>query len=76
MTNRTPHSDGADKLLTEAEACRYLRCSRSYLSRSRAEFRQTGHTSGPPYVILPVDSVRYRLSDLQQWIADCTYASR
>jgi predicted DNA-binding transcriptional regulator AlpA len=52
-----------DPLLTEAEAARYI----GYKPRTLAGWRYRG--GGPVYVATSKTSVRYRLSDLEAWIA-------
>lgn len=50
-------------LLTRDEAAEYLRVTRSYLARAGSE--------GPPYVQIG-RLIRYRLADIQLWLADHT----
>ncbi|MGH7487469.1 MAG: helix-turn-helix transcriptional regulator [bacterium] len=51
-----------DKLLTTDEAAAYLRVS----PRTMEDWRRTG--SGPLYIPLARNCVRYRFGDLTQWI--------
>jgi len=51
-----------DPLLTEAEAAAYV----SYRPRTLASWRLTGR--GPRFVAVSRTSVRYRRSDLDEWI--------
>lgn len=50
-------------LLNQAEAAEYLGKSANWLAKSRL-----GHWPGPPYVKIG-RNVRYRLSDLEAWVA-------
>ncbi len=51
-------------LLTEGEAATYLRFTRRALQAWRCQGR------GPRYVKISARAVRYRLEDLEQWIAE------
>lgn len=51
-------------LLTEAEAASYLRFTQRALQAWRCQGR------GPRFVKISARAVRYRLEDLEQWIAD------
>ena len=61
------HEDS--RLLTEAQTCRYLQVSRSYLARARMEGPRNGRTPGPPFVKLG-RAVRYDIADLDAWIQE------
>jgi predicted DNA-binding transcriptional regulator AlpA len=53
-----------DPLLTEAQAGSYI----GYSQRTLAGWRYKG--GGPVYIRVSATSVRYRLSDLEAWIAE------
>lgn len=53
-----------DPLLTEKEAARYL----GYSPKALAGWRYKG--GGPVFVRVSATSVRYRVSDLETWIAE------
>ncbi len=54
-------------LITEREAAKYCSVSLAFLRRRRSEGNRSGIVPGPPFVKLG-KSVRYRLSDLDEWI--------
>lgn len=56
-------------LMTELEAARYLRMSRSFLAGLRMIGRREEHTQGPPFIRLG-RAVRYSMRDLDQWIEE------
>ena len=58
----TPSANDPDTLLTTDEAAAYLRVS----PRTMEDWRRTG--SGPLYIPLARNCVRYRFGDLTQWI--------
>ena len=58
---------GQGQLLSEKAACGYLAVSRSFLAKARMNGRLSGHTAGPPFIKLG-RAVRYRRSDLDQWL--------
>jgi hypothetical protein len=53
--------DNADRLLTTDEAAGYLIVSR----RTMEDWRRVG--SGPPYIAIARNCVRYRIGDLRAW---------
>jgi len=55
------------RLLTEAEAADFLKCSRKALQK----WRCVG--TGPTYVKLNHHAVRYRMQDLLAWIETCVH---
>ena len=58
-----------DKLFTEQQTSDYLQMSESFLRQSRMEGKREGRTPGPPFIRIG-RSVRYRLSDLDAWLAE------
>lgn len=56
-------------LLTTGQAGEFLQLT----TRALEERRRRG--TGPPYVRLGATTVRYQVSDLEQWIAERTYSS-
>ena len=58
-----------DKLFTEQQTSEYLQMSESFLRQSRMEGKREGRTPGPPFIRIG-RSVRYRLSDLDAWLAE------
>ncbi len=54
-------------LIPEQEAAKYCSVSLAFLRRRRSEGNRTGIVPGPPFVKLG-KAVRYRLSDLDEWI--------
>lgn len=57
------------KLLTEAEAAKYIGMSKSFLAKSRCEGARTARTEGPPWAKIG-RYVRYDLEDLKTWICE------
>jgi len=55
-------------ILTEAEAAKYIRMSRSFLSKDRMNGYRHGHTQGPEFIKLGARAIRYRKKDLDAWI--------
>ena len=53
--------DSADRLLTTDEASAYLLVSR----RTMEDWRRVG--SGPPFIAIARNCVRYRFGDLRAW---------
>jgi excisionase family DNA binding protein len=68
VADRLPEYGRADPLLNTSEAAEYLGTSRPTLERWRADRR------GPPVVYLGKRIVRYRQSDLDEFIRACTFA--
>lgn len=64
-----PTTHAGPTLTDTAGAARYLKLT----PRALEERRRRG--GGPPYVRLSATCVRYRLADLEQWIAERTYSS-
>jgi len=58
-----------DRLFTEQQTSDYLQMSESFLRQSRMEGKREGRTPGPPFIRIG-RSVRYRLSDLNNWLAE------
>ena len=58
-----------DNLFTEQQTSDYLQMSESFLRQSRMEGKREGRTPGPPFIRIG-RSVRYRLSDLDAWLAE------
>ena len=56
-----------EELLTESEAARVIRMSKSFLAKSRSEGHRKGHLQGPPWVKMG-KAVRYDPEDLRNWI--------
>jgi predicted DNA-binding transcriptional regulator AlpA len=56
-----------NELLTEIEAAKYIRMSRSFLSKDRMNGYRIGHIQGPEYIKLG-RTIRYRKEDLDNWI--------
>ena len=63
------------RLMTEAEAAKYLKVSRQFLRKSRCDGNRTGHAKAPAWV-QPSGArlVKYDIQDLDAWIAEhrCT----
>ena len=59
-------------LLTELEAAKYLRVSRSFMAQRRMD-SLSGSKHGPHYYRLGGSggSIRYDIADLDAWIAEC-----
>ncbi len=55
--------------LDEKVAAKYVGMSISFLRRARCEGAPGGRTPGPPYVKIG-RSVRYLVSDLDQWLQE------
>ncbi len=53
--------------LPEEPAAEYIGMSRSYLRQGRMNGGRKGRTPTPPYLKIG-RSIRYRLSDLDQWL--------
>lgn len=58
-----------DRLLSERDAARYLCVSRSFLANSRWAGSRENGADAPPFIRIGRAGVRYRLSDLREWIA-------
>ncbi len=61
-------SNTSKRLITEADAARYLSCSRSFLRQSRLNGNLPGRSAGPPWVRLGRRGIRYDLNDLDAWL--------
>ena len=57
------------EVLTEKEAAKYIRMSRSFLRQDRMNGYRTGRTRGPVYMKLG-RSIRYRRQDLDEWLTN------
>jgi len=57
-----------DRLLSERDAARFLSVSRSYLANGRMSGSREHGADPPPWIKLGT-AVRYRLSDLREWVA-------
>lgn len=57
------HTNGLDKLLTQARAAELLNVKPRTLENYRAR------RVGPPFIAISRRCVRYRLADLEAWIA-------
>jgi hypothetical protein len=55
------------EVLTEKEAAKYIRMSRSFLSQDRMNGFREGRTQGPRYMKLG-RSIRYHKDDLDEWL--------
>lgn len=55
------------EILTEKEAAKYIRMSRSFLSQDRMNGHREGRTPGPRYMKLG-RAVRYHKDDLDDWL--------
>lgn len=55
-------------LLTEREACKFLKVSRDFLARRRMKVLPANASPGPPYIRMG-RSIKYCLADLRAWIA-------
>lgn len=55
------------EVLTEKEAAKYIRMSRSFLSQDRMNGHRAGRTPGPRYMKLG-RAVRYHKDDLDDWL--------
>lgn len=54
--------------LTEKEAVAYTGFSRAFLARARMTGRTKSNTGGPPFIKIGA-CVRYRIEDLDRWLA-------
>lgn len=55
------------EVLTEKEAAKYIRMSRSFLSQDRMNGSRENRTKGPRYMKLGL-AVRYHKDDLDEWM--------
>ena len=55
------------EVLTEKEAAKYIRMSRSFLSQDRMNGYREGRTPGPKFMKLG-RAVRYHRQDLDEWL--------
>lgn len=55
------------EVLTEIEAAKYIRMSRSFLSQDRMNGHRQGRTPGPKYLKLG-RAIRYHRQDLDEWL--------
>ena len=55
------------EVLTEQEAAKYIRMSRSFLSQDRMNGHREGRTNGPKFLKLG-RAVRYHKDDLDEWL--------
>jgi len=55
------------RLITEADAARYISMSRSYLANARSTGDLPSRTPAPPFIKLG-KAIRYDLADLNKWI--------
>lgn len=60
---------GALNMLTEEQAAEYIQMSRHYLRCDRSRGTTGGRTAGPRFLKLGRNKVRYRVADLDEWIA-------
>jgi hypothetical protein len=63
------------KVMAEAEAATYIRMRRSFLRQSRMDGVRTRHTPGLKFLKIG-RSVRYLISDLDQWLEQFRLADR
>jgi predicted DNA-binding transcriptional regulator AlpA len=56
-------------MLTEEQAAEYISMSTHYLRCDRYRGTTRGHTPGPRFLKLGRNKVRYRICDLDEWIA-------
>ena len=56
-------------LVTEREAARILKVSRSFLAQSRMNGTLRNYTPGPPWVRVG-RAIRYDLRDLEDWVRE------
>jgi len=56
------------EVLTEKEAAKYIRMSRSFLSQDRMNGYRVGRTPGPHFIKFG-RTIRYRKQDLDDWLA-------
>ena len=59
------------EVLTEKEAAKYIRMSRSFLSQDRMNGYREGRTPGPKYMKLG-RAIRYHRQDLDEWLTKST----
>jgi predicted DNA-binding transcriptional regulator AlpA len=55
------------EVLTEQEAAKYIRMSRSFLSQDRMNGHREGRTHGPKFLKLG-RAIRYHKNDLDEWL--------
>jgi predicted DNA-binding transcriptional regulator AlpA len=58
---------GTEKVLRESEAAQYLGVSRRWLQERRADGR------GPKFARLTARAIRYRVADLDEFLAECLH---
>ena len=56
------------RLVTEAEAAKYISISRSFLRKSRMDGNRLNHTPAPPFIRVTNRAIRYDIRDLDSWI--------
>jgi hypothetical protein len=61
--------DEDEKVFTESEAAKYIRMSRSFLSKDRMNGYRVGHMQGPDFRRFGCRAIRYLKRDLDAWIA-------
>ena len=64
-----PETTVTPRLLTEAEAAKFLGVSRQFLRKSRMDGHRTGHADAPLWV-KSGRMIRYAIEDLDRWISD------
>lgn len=57
-----------EKVLTELEAAKYIKMSRSFLSQDRMNGHREGRTPGPDFMKLG-RAIRYHKDDLDKWLS-------
>ncbi len=57
-----------NRLLTEAQASKYLGISRQFLRESRMSGRRGNRADAPPFVRFGKRGIRYDVCDLDRWI--------
>ncbi|GMV90538.1 MAG: hypothetical protein AMXMBFR82_03160 [Candidatus Hydrogenedentota bacterium] len=60
------------RLLSPAEAARYIGMSPSYLANSRCQGNLPGRTPAPPYIRIG-RTIRYDVHQLDEWIEQHTH---
>lgn len=65
----TPRKEPALSMLTEEQAAEYICMSAHYLRCDRSRGTIGGRTPGPAFVKLSRNKVRYRVEDLDAWLA-------
>lgn len=65
----SPQKQGALSMLTEEQAAEYIGMSTHYLRCDRSKGTIGGRTPGPAFIKLGRNKVRYRLEDLDAWLA-------